>query len=276
MQRPDGKRCLMKSIRLVFAAGLAVAAIPSIAAEYRFTAEPTYSPDAARDVYKPLLDYLTRTTGENFVLVAPQNYSSYWRNILQPGNTDFSYDEAHFADYRIQHAQFIPLVRTAERTSYMLIAKAEFEGKGLRSLQRHSIVTMSAPSLGYALLMQFYPDPVEQPKILSAATSWRDGIQIVYADEADAAIAPTWLRETYPDLTTIQTSREFAGPAILAAPEVPEEVRNKVRDALLKLGDDRDLAALLLEIGVSKFVPAQASDYAGDQSMLGGFYGYVK
>lgn len=276
MPRPESTARIGMTIRFAFAASLAIAANPGMGAEYRFTPEPTYSPDATRDVYKPLLDYLARTTGEKFVLVAPQNYSSYWRDILQPGKTDFSYDEAHFADYRIQHAKFIPLVRTAERTSYTLIAKTEYEGKGLGSLQRHSIVTMSAPSLGYALLMQFYPDPVEQPKILSAATSWRDGIQIIYGDEADAAIAPTWLRETYPDLTTIQTSREFAGPAILAAPEVPEEVRDKVRDALLKLGDEPALAALLLELGVSKFVPAKASDYAGDQSMLSGFYGYVQ
>lgn len=260
------------SLRIVLM--LALASGPLAAAEYRFTPEPIYPPDAAREIYKPLLDYLGKETGDTFVLVTAPNYSTYWRNILQPGATDFSYDEAHFADYRIQRAGYVPLVRTAERTSYALMANLEFEGQGLGSLQRRSIVTMAAPSLGYALLMQIYPDPVEQPRILSAATSWRDGVQIVFGGEADAAIVPSWLGETYSNLTRLQTSREFAGPAVLAAPEVPEEVRAKVRDALLKLGDAPELAELLLELGVSKFVPAQAADYAGDQAMLSGFFGY--
>lgn len=253
---------------------LALANGPLHAAEYRFTPEPIYPPDAAREIYKPLLDYLSKETGDTFVLVTASNYSSYWRNILQPGATDFSYDEAHFADYRIQRSGFVPLVRTAERTSYALMANLEFEGQGLSSLQRHSIVTMAAPSLGYALLMQIYPDPVEQPRILSAASSWRDGVQIVFGGEADAAIVPSWLGANYSNLTLMQTSREFAGPAVLAAPGVPEEVRIKVRDALLKLGDAPELTELLLELGVSRFVPAEAADYAGDQSMLSGFFGY--
>ena len=244
------------------------------AAEYRFTPEPIYAPEAARDIYKPLLDYLAKETGETFVLAPPANYPGYWRSLLQPGNTDFSYDEAHFADYRITRAGFIPLVRTAESTSYTLLANLEYEGQGVDSLQRKAIATMPAPSLGYALLAQFYPNPVQQPAFKSVATSWRDGVQIVFGGEADAAIVPTWLKDTYPNLTSIQTSRTFAGPAVLAAPSVPADVRDKVRAALLKLGDVPELSELLLELGISKFVPAEAKDYTGNRSMLEGFYGY--
>lgn len=245
-----------------------------LAAEYRFTAEPIYAPEAARGIYKPLLDYLSRETGETFVLVTPPNYPGYWRTLLQPGNTDFSYDEAHFADYRIARSGFVPLVRTAESTSYTLLANLEYEGQGTDSLQRKAIATMPAPSLGYALLTQFYPNPVEQPAFKSVATSWRDGVQIVFGGEADAAIVPTWLKDTYPNLTSIKTSRTFAGPAVLAAASVPADVRDKVRAALLKLGDVPELSELLLELGISKFVPADARDYAGNRSMLEGFYGY--
>ncbi len=268
-----------KSPRPLLAAACALSVAWSgatAAAEYRFTAEPIYAPDAAREIYKPLLDYLGRETGEKFVLVTPPNYGSYWRNILQPGNTDFSYDEAHFADYRVTHSGFVPLVRTAEPTSYTLLANLDYEGKKPDSLQGKAIATMPAPSLGYALLAQFYPNPVEQPDFMSAARSWRDGVQMVFGGEADAAIVPTWLKDTYPNLTAIQTSRSYPGPAVLAAPEVPTEVRDKVRDALLKLGDAPELTELLLELGISKFVAAQASEYTGSRTILEGFYGYKK
>jgi len=97
----------------------------------------------------------------------------------------------------------------------------------------------------------------------------------VFAGEAEAAMIPTWLKDQYPtNLTSVKTSREFAGAAVSAGPNVPEAVRAKVTEALLKLDQDASLANLLLELGISKFVPAKAADYAGGEAMLKDFYGY--
>ncbi|MEZ5462956.1 phosphate/phosphite/phosphonate ABC transporter substrate-binding protein [Dokdonella sp.] len=257
---------------------LLLAGSVAAAAEYRFTPEPTYTPEAAEEIYRPLLDYLSKATGETFILVAPANYSSYWREIRQPDNTDFSYDEAHFADYRIQRANFIPLVRRLQPTSYTLQASPYFEGntESPKGLENAKIATMPAPSLGYALLAEIFPDPVQQPEIKSNSASWRDAMDILNSGEADAMIFPTWMLETFgnPSNITVFTSSEFAGPAVLASPSVPEDVRNKVRDALLNVEGAPELAELLLELGVTRFVPASAEDYKGNQSMLSGFYGY--
>ena len=269
-------RRLRGAIATAIAASALICSSGVSAAEYRFTAEPTYAPDVARDVYKPLLDYLSKATGDTFVLVTPPSYSSYWRDFLKPDITDFSFEEAHFADYRIQRSQFVPLVRKAEATTYTLLANVEFEGKDPSALLGSEIATMPAPSLGYALLMQFFPDPVQQPRLLSSAASWRDTVQIVFGGEAEAAIIPSWIASAdgYPNLITLKTSREFPGTAILVSPSVPEDVRNKVRDALLDVEGAPELGELLLELGITRFVPATAADFAGDQEMLSGFYGY--
>ncbi len=258
--------------------GAAFVGSNALAAEYRFTPEPTYTPDTAESIYQPLLDYLSKATGEKFVLTSAANYSSYWRDILKLDQTDFSYDEAHFADYRISHSNFIPLVRRFQPTSYTLLASPDFDGKTPNALLSSRIATMPAPSLGYAVLMQIFSDPVQQPDIRSSANSWRDSIGVLNAGETDAAIFPTWMLETYgnPGLVTLYTSPEISGPAILASPNVPEDVRNKVRDALLNVEGAPELEELLLELGITKFVPAKAEDYAGDQNILSGFYGYVK
>ncbi|MCW5569035.1 MAG: PhnD/SsuA/transferrin family substrate-binding protein, partial [Dokdonella sp.] len=76
------------------------------------------------------------------------------------------------------------------------------------------------------------------------------------------------------NLISIHTSRQYPGPALLASPSVPVEVRDRVRAALLKLADEPDLAELLLEIGVTRFVPATPEEYAGSQELLSGFHGY--
>lgn len=268
-----------KSLRLAMAFLCAIAIGDSAAAaEYRFTPEPAYTPAAAAEIYKPLLEYLSKATGEKFVLAPAANYSSYWRNILKPDQTDFSYDEAQFADYRISHLGFIPLVRRSQPTSYSLLANADFEGKDTKALLSSRIASMPAPSQGYAILMQIFSDPVQQPDISSNSTSWRDCLDMVNSGEAQALIFPTWMLETYgnPSMVTLFTSPEVSGPAILASPSVPEVVRNKVRDALLNVEGAPELGELLLELGITKFVSAVPADYAGDQTMLSGFYGYVK
>ncbi|HET9034538.1 MAG TPA: PhnD/SsuA/transferrin family substrate-binding protein [Dokdonella sp.] len=267
-----------RSFLVIALVGAALAAGNANSAEYRFTPEPNFTPTAAELIYKPLLDYLGKATGEKFVLTPAANYSSYWRDILKPDQTDFSYDEAHFADYRISHLKFIPLVRRFQPSSYTLLANPDFEGKDPKALLSARIATMPAPSLGYAVLMQIYPNPVQQPEIKSSATSWRDNLGILNSGETEAAIFPTWMLETYgnPSLVSLFTSPELPGPTILASPNVPEDVRNKVRDALLNTEDAPELGELLLELGISKFIPAKASDYAGDEKILSGFYGYVK
>jgi ABC-type phosphate/phosphonate transport system substrate-binding protein len=244
------------------------------AAEYTFRIEPADPAERTSEIYAPMMAYLKKATGADFKLETAKNYHNYWRDLLAGVKTDFAFDEAHLADYRIQHTHFEPLVRTAEATSYTLVSNIDLEKKGINGLVGHKIVTMSAPSLGYAILLQFYPNPVLQPDIVSTATSWRDATDRVFGGEADAAIIPTALKETFPNLTPVKTSREFPGQCLTASPDVPADIREKVKDALLKLDPDSDAAKLLFELGVTKFVPATAAEYAGSEQTLKNFIGY--
>ena len=133
---------------------------------------------------------------------------------------------------------------------------------------------MPSPSLGYVLLLEFYSNPVSQPDIRSTAAAWRDAIDAVFGGDDEAAIIPTWLQAQYPNLIPVKTTRQFAGPCITASPDVPAEVRDKVRDALLKLDSDENTATVLIELGVTKFVPATAKDYAGTEKLLKSYIGY--
>ncbi len=244
------------------------------AADYTFRIEPAYPPDRVAEIYAPLMAYLGKATGQHFVLVPTRNYHFYWRDIQNGVKTDFAFDDAHLADYRIGHAHFEPLVHTADPTSYTLVSNIDIGNKGLDGLVGHSIVTMSAPSLGYSLLLTFYPNPVLQPDIATTATSWRDATDRVFAGEADAAMIPTALKDQYPNLTPIKTSHSYPGQCVSASPDVPADLRQKVKDALLKLDTDANASKILFDLGVTRFVPASAAEYAGDDQLLKNFFGY--
>jgi len=135
---------------------------------------------------------------------------------------------------------------------------------------------MPAPNLGFALLLEYFPNPMQQPDLRSLATSWRDTVEIVFAGEANATMVPSWLRDQYPNLVPVITTREFPGPAVSAAAEVPADVKQKVKEALLVLHEDPALYEVINELGVQQFVEANAAEYQGSEQMLKNFYGYNK
>ncbi|HST26811.1 MAG TPA: PhnD/SsuA/transferrin family substrate-binding protein [Rudaea sp.] len=271
MRKQHGNIPRRLALTLAFAIGVGGTAS---AADYTFRIEPAYPADRVAEIYAPLMTYLNKATGQHFTLVTTRNYHFYWRDIQNSVKTDFAFDEAHVADYRIEKRHFEPLVHTAEPTSYTLVSNIDIGNKGLQGLVGHTIVTMGAPSLGYSMLLEFYPNPILQPDIATTATSWRDATDRVFGGEADAAMIPTWLKDQYPNLTPVKTSRSFPGQCITASPDVPADLREKVKDALLKLDTDADAAKLLFELGVTKFVPATAKEYAGDEQVLKNFIGY--
>jgi len=246
----------------------------ALAAEYKIGIEPSYPADQAQEIYKPLLDYLAKSTGHTFVLSVPRNYHFLWRDMKRNEPLDFTFEEAHFVDFRIERFGFEPLVRTAEPTAYALLAQAELAEKGINGLVGQRIACMPSPSLGFALVAEMFKNPVAQPDIRSEAASWKDGVEMVFAGEADAAMVQTYISDQYPNLVVLQRTRDFPGRAIAASPGVPPEVKQAVKDAMLKLHEDESVFQVLTELGTARFEPATAAEYAGSEQMLKGFFGY--
>jgi ABC-type phosphate/phosphonate transport system substrate-binding protein len=249
-------------------------AFPAFSAEFTIAVEPTYTPDKQIEVYRPFIAYLNENSGHHFTLVTSRNFQFFWRDIRQSVPVDFMFAEAHFTDYQAKRAGFEPLVKTAEKSSYSILAKEPVALRGINSLIGYGVVSMPSPSLGFALLAEIFPDPIRQPNVMSSSKSWRDGVEMVFADETDAAIVPTWLQKEYTNLVSMTTSREFPGAAVSAGPKVDLAVKQAVRDTLLKLHEDENAYAVLSELGISQFIPASAAEYDGSDRLLKSFCGY--
>jgi hypothetical protein len=246
---------------------------PSLAAEYTLAVEPNYPPAQAQEVYKPLLDYLSRTTGHTFTLKTATNYHVYWRDLRSNSKTDFAFEEAHFTGYRIDRLGFTPLVRTTESTRYSLVAGATIAEGGTTGLIGYRVVSMPAPSMGYLLLGELYKNPIAQPEIMSVAANWRDGVEMIYAEETEGAMVPNYIATQYPDMVAVSESREFTGRTLSAGGTVPVDVRRAVTDAMLQLNEQTALE-VLADLGTTGFVAASAADYAESERLLRGVFGY--
>ena len=247
----------------------------STAADYTVSVEPNYPPAQAQQVYQPLLTYLSKTTGLKFALRTSANYHVYWRDLRGATPVDFVFEEAHFTDYRVNHQRFIPLARVADPTKFVLLVDSSNAAAGANGLIGRRIASMSAPSLGYLLLGELYKNPIAQPEVQSVAASWKDGVEMVFAGETDAAMVPGYIAQTYPNLSSVATSRNFVGRGFSASPKVPADVRKKVADALIRLNRDATAHDVLDEIGATQFVATSAGDYVGNERLLRGVFGYA-
>lgn len=262
-------RTLLLLVSLLFA-------VPTFAENYRFSVEPEFPPDQAEEIYAPLMAYLSKTTGHTFTLVVPRNYHLLWRDMRANTAIDFTFEDAPFTDYRAERFGFQPLARVSNPTGFSLIAMPETAENGLNGLIGYRVVSMPSPSLGYAVLSGLYRNPVSQPEVMSVAATWKDGVEMIFAGEAEAAMVPNYIAQLYPNLALIQQSADFPGRVVSASSSVPEEVRNAVREALLKMHEDESLYTVLNEIGATQFEPTSAEDYRGQQAMLRGFFGYTE
>lgn len=264
----------MKLKHCLLAAAMAWLATPAQAAEYTLAVEPNYPPAQAELVYEPLLQYLSASTGQTFKLKTASNYHVYWRDLRAGMKVDFAFEEAHFAGYRMGRLGFSPLVRTAEPTRYSLLADAAVAEKGTAGLIGRPVVSMPSPSMGYLLLLELYRNPIAAPEIKSVASGWRDGVEMIFSQETDAAMVPNYIAQLYPNLVVVSESREFTGRTLSAAGTVPSDVREAVEAAMLKLHEDPGSYEVLVELGASQFVDAPASDYTDTERLLSGVFGY--
>ncbi len=254
--------------------GLITVPASAFAAHYTLTVEPAYPAEQAQQVYAPLVSYLKRRTGHTFTLQVARNYHYHWRDLRENVPTDFTFEEAHFVDYRVNHQGFTPLVRSIEPTVYALLADPQYEGQSFKALIGLPVACMPAPSLGFALLTQMYDSPVSQPEVKSEAATWSDGVRMIFDGATQGALVPASLADQYPNLVVLNYTPEVPGRAFSASSKVPEDVRTAVADALLTLHEDPNMYEVLAELDTKQLVPAHAAEYTGQENLLKNFFGY--
>ena len=247
---------------------------PLAAAELTLGVEPRYPPEQMAGEYKPLVDYLSRTTGHKIKLVVAPSYHSYWRDLRENRKLDIVLEDAHFAAYRNARFYYVPVVKVAEPASYTLVASDLMTDPTLNTRVGKRVVTMPRPSLGYAALTEMYPNLVSQPEIESLAKSWKDGVEIVFGGDAEATILPTPLAQQYPNLIPVGTSRDFPGAAVLVRPTLDPKIVGAITTAFLKAHLEQSLIDFNTGLFISQWVPAVAADYTGQDAVLKTFFGY--
>jgi hypothetical protein len=236
---------------------------------------PIFPPQTAELVYRPLVDYLNAALPYRFDLELSPDYHRYWLSTRRGENPHIVLEEPHLVAYRMREYDFTPLVRSQTPITYSLLTSQNNAESSVRDFIGQRVSTMPAPSLGYLVLTSWFDNPMQQPIIQSNASSWLDAVEIVFAQEADASIVPNNLVSRYRNMANVLTSQEFPGVTIAASPDVPADIQEEIKAALLTLHEDEEYFVALNELDIDQFVEADAQAYEGLESWLSLIYTFL-
>lgn len=235
---------------------------------FTFQGHPIFSPETAELVYRPLVDYLNDALPYRFNLELAPDYHRYWLSTRRGESAHLVLEEPHLTAYRMEEYDYTPLVRADQPITYSLLTSMNEAEASVRDFVGRRVSTMPAPSLGYLILASWFDNPMQQPIIQSNAGSWLDAVEIVFSQEADAAVVPHNLVSRYVNLANVLTSQEFPGVTIAASPDVPADIQEEIRGALLALHEDQDHFAALNELDIDQFIETSPEQYDGLEEWL--------
>lgn len=253
--------------------GLCLFSPVSQAGEYNFVVQPILPPEQTKSAFQPLTEYLSKQTGHKIHLITAINFLSYWETMKKNTQYDLILDAAHLTDYRVKRMGYNVLAKRADAVSYTLVTTEKGAVLDAEELIGKSIASIASPSLGMLRVEEMFPNPLRQPVIVEVDNS-DDMIKKVLSGKAAAAMVPTPLVGRYPELISVTTTAQVPHTAISASTNVPKDVQDALRKALLNASNTEEGKKMLEAINFPSFEKATNKQYAGYESLLEGVWGY--
>jgi len=244
------------------------------AAEYTLAIQPILPQEDLKKRFQPLADYLSQETGQTITITTQRNFLYYWTKMRKgKKGFDLVLDAAHFTDYRVKTQGYTVLAKLPDTVSFSIVTREdnfildEEELIGLR------VATMPSPSLGALRLEELFPNPMRTPTYIWERNT-TVAVEKILSGKIDAAIIPTRLASTYNNLNIVLTTEPVPHMGLSASPNVPTEITEKIRQALLTATTKENGRQMLLKLKMNSFEPASSETYDGYSDLLKEVFGY--
>jgi phosphonate transport system substrate-binding protein len=236
-------------------------------AKYRFGVVPQFEQRKLYRIWRPILDELEHRTGFSFDLVGSPKIPVFEQKYLV-GVYDFVYMNPYHLVMAHDAQGYLPLIRDGERKlKGILVVLKDSPIKRLEELDGKRIVFPSPNALGASLLMRTELAKLHGVEALPHYVQTHTSVYLHVAlglNPAGGGVLST-LRSQKPEirekLRIVYETRPVNPHPISAHPRIPEERREKVRQALLEMAQTEKGQALLAKIPMGKAVAASLEDY---------------
>ncbi len=254
--------------------GLLVAWFSSLtgvhAETYSFAVVPQFPVVEVFRSWRPLLDALEAETGHKFELKTSENIPKFEASFLA-AEPDFVYMNPYHTVMAYRAGGYIPLVRSSEALSGILVVRKDSSIRELSELKGSTIAYPAPNAFGAslymrALLAERFKIPTEPVYVQTHVNAYR---AVIRGDNpAAGGIRSTLDREpaeVQDKLRVLYETPATASHPVAVHPRVNASVRTVVRNALLKMAKTEAGSKLLDGVSLEALV---AADYAKDYAPL--------
>lgn len=252
---------------------LAAFSAPAHAAALKFAIPPFLPQAEIEKSFTPLVAKLSELTGTPIEIETFPNYLAFWQATRTGSPFDIALDAAPTTDFRVQRQHWHVIAKLTGTVTQSLVTGPDNAVLDPSELINKKIAVQPSPSVSALTLYQLFPNPVQQP-ILVMKESNRDAADAVLKGEVNAAIIPTPIAAGYPDLNTVTTTAPLPFLAVSVSPNVPPATAKALQNALISLSQTPAGEALLKASQLRAFTLANDLEYAGNEKLLEGTFGY--
>jgi len=235
---------------------------------------PPFLPKAELEKsFNPLVQKLSEMSGVSIKLEVFPNYLAFWQETRTGSPFDIALDSAPLTDFRVQRQHWHVIAKLSGTVTQSLVTGPNELVLDPSELINKKIAVQSSPSVSALTLYQLFPNPVQQPQLVFVDSN-RAAAEAVKMGKAAAAVIPTPIAVGYPSLNVVTTSAPLPFLAVSVSPNVSPGVAKSLQSALIRLSETPQGEALLKQSQLRAFTKASDSDYAGQEKLLEGTFGY--
>ncbi len=263
----------MNASRIRMILGALVVLVPqTVLSAYVFTAPPREDAEHGYQVYKPIADFLTKETGQQFVYRQQNDWDEYVKD-MRAEKYDLVFDGPHFVDWRIHNIKHRAILKIPHLLQWrVIVSKNEKNITKVEDLVGQKVCAPGVPNFGTLNLLSHFKDDSKQPQHVEVK-GWNHVFEGVKNGECVAGVLPKKNHEIYDKANvytkSIHTHLPYPNQAFTASSRIPDALREKIRKALLSDDGQKALENLRTRYtGGSKMVTADDEEYDSIHSLL--------
>lgn len=235
---------------------------------------PPFLPQAELEKsFGPLIEKISNMTDTPLQLETFPNFLAFWQATRTGSPFDIVLDSAPTTDFRAQRQHWTVIAKLSGTVTQSLVTGSDNAVLDPSELINKKIAVQPSPSVSALTLYQLFPNPVQQPNLVYVDSN-RQAAEKVLNGSVDAAVIPTPIAVGYPSLNTVTTTDPLPFLAVSVSPNVPPTTVQALQNALLNLDKTPSGEALLKASQLRPFEKASNANYAGDEKLLEGTFGY--
>lgn len=246
----------------------------SVQAQTLKFAIPPFLPEAELEKsFGPLVAKVSEMTGTKIKLEVFPNYLAFWQKTRLGSPFDIALDSAPMTEFRVVRQHWHVIAKLSGTVTQSLVTGASAMVLDPAELINKKVAVQQSPSVSALTLYQLFPNPVQQPEVMFVDSN-RAAAEAVLTGKAVAAVIPTPIAAGYPTLNLVATTKPIPFLAVSVSPNVSPQLAKSLQSAFIRLGQTPAGAELLKKSQLRAFTPANDSEYAGQDKLLEGTYGY--